>query len=526
MKIKELPYSQSLVEWFNKHCSDTLHPMDFDTRDEILEQVENTYNSHRNQPLREIKFKKEGFELLFANGIGSVHPTDSVIAFLGAWYALAYGDSMKTVEEKRDLQQKIAKIIVSYELTGADALTSLSEVLKSTDAKPLENQRQTWPFKPMADTEVNTTAAPCPSCPMAPFPLKDEKGETIITRTAKAINNLTTNPFEVDWESVTLYDNNFTEELLELIDTELLDDVANAILDEEARREQFDAPCFEVSSDYYRRGDGAWYSYRYEVINSGDYLNPVELANSIKEKRQKAEEYAKKAEERRHKKAKKELQKRMGWSSFEMDESIKLLSEIPATIDIEEINRIAYDMAKMKAKSPDEYNHFWKNLQDQMAQEMARKLEEENEQLRKEQEAWRDRPEYKAEIAKYEKAAKQKLSVDQIKEGLKRIVVTYSNRDELCNFIYRVNQMLMGTAWDTVSPTIVEEMLDVFDNKECERSQRKSKTMTDAMEKIAERPQMKDNNGIVAGGSVTAKVALTDDQVRMLVQQRLLGKEE
>lgn len=51
-------------------------------------------------------------------------------------------------------------------------------------------------------------------------------------------------------------------------------------------------------------------------------------------------------------------------------------------------------------------------------------------------------------------------------------------------------------------------------------------SMTDAMEKIAERPQMKDNKGIVAGGSVTAKVALTDDQIRMLVQQRLLGKEE
>lgn len=372
--------------------------------------------------------------------------------------------------------------------------------------------------KPQGVSVENTIVAPCPSCPSAPFALKDGNGETIITRTAKAINNFTKNPFDIDWESVTLYDNNFTEELLELIDTELLDDVANAILDEETRREQFEAPCFEVSSYYFRRGDGAWYSYRYEVINSADYLNPVELANSIKEKRQKAEE-------RRHQKAKKDLQKRMGWSSFEMDESIKLFSEIPASIDIEEINKMACEMAKMKAKSPNEYNHFWKNLQDNMAQDMARKLEQENEQLRKEQEAWRDRPEYKAEIAKYEKAAKQKLSVDQIWDGLKRIVVTYSNRDELCNFIYRVNQMLMGTAWDTVSATIVEEMLEVFDNKEYERSQRKSKHMTDSLEKIANRPQMKDNNGIVAGGSVTAKVALTDEQVLMLAQQKLLGKE-
>lgn len=49
--------------------------------------------------------------------------------------------------------------------------------------------------------------------------------------------------------------------------------------------------------------------------------------------------------------------------------------------------------------------------------------------------------------------------------------------------------------------------------------------MAESMSKIAERPQMKDNNGIVAGGSVTAKVALTDEQVLILAQQRLLGKE-
>lgn len=49
--------------------------------------------------------------------------------------------------------------------------------------------------------------------------------------------------------------------------------------------------------------------------------------------------------------------------------------------------------------------------------------------------------------------------------------------------------------------------------------------LADSMNRIAERPQMKDNNGIVAGGSVTAQVALTDEQVRILAQQRLLGKE-
>lgn len=49
--------------------------------------------------------------------------------------------------------------------------------------------------------------------------------------------------------------------------------------------------------------------------------------------------------------------------------------------------------------------------------------------------------------------------------------------------------------------------------------------MAESMNRIAERPQMKDNNGIVAGGSVTAKVSLTDDQVRMLAKQNIIGKE-
>lgn len=153
MTINNLPYSQSLTDWFYKHCSDTLHPMDFDTRDEILEQVESSYNHNRNQPLRKIKLCKEGFELVFANGICGHHPTDSVIAFLGAWYALAFSDSQKSAEEKRELQQMIASVIISYDLSGAEALMSLAEVLKKVDEKPKEQHK--WPWIAEPKVEVN-----------------------------------------------------------------------------------------------------------------------------------------------------------------------------------------------------------------------------------------------------------------------------------------------------------------------------------------------------------------------------------
>ena len=41
--------------------------------------------------------------------------------------------------------------------------------------------------------------------------------------------------------------------------------------------------------------------------------------------------------------------------------------------------------------------------------------------------------------------------------------------------------------------------------------------LADSMNRIAERPQMMDNNGIVAGGSVTAQITPTDEQFKSLI---------
>lgn len=43
--------------------------------------------------------------------------------------------------------------------------------------------------------------------------------------------------------------------------------------------------------------------------------------------------------------------------------------------------------------------------------------------------------------------------------------------------------------------------------------------LADGMKRIADRPMMKDNNGIVAGGSVTARITPTDEQFKSLISQ-------
>lgn len=94
------------------------------------------------------------------------------------------------------------------------------------------------------------------------------------------------------------------------------------------------------------------------------------------------------------------------------------------------------------------------------------KLTRENEQMRTQQQSWRESEEYKAEIAKYEKASKQTISVDQVKEGLKKILQRFTSVSELSNFIYRLNEVLRKTAWDTVSPDIIDDMTTLFNKSQ------------------------------------------------------------
>lgn len=254
------------------------------------------------------------------------------------------------------------------------------------------------PEQPVADA-----LAPCPSIPKAPFPLRDEDGETIITRTAKLINDGKQNPYETNWMDVTLFDDDFTEELLKLIRTDLLKTVGQAISDEETYYDTCKGRFYEIASNYYRCGDGSWYSYPVDTWNNDDeYISPIVIAESIYNQRKKAEEYDKRKAAAANSDSMKKLidaidleftslakgrtvleliraaKKAKDFTPFTKNE-IKGLTDRLHSIDkktsIEELGKIAYNEAKSKHITLEE---DWFH-----ACERCCELEEENEKLRK-----------------------------------------------------------------------------------------------------------------------------------------------
>lgn len=91
-----------------------------------------------------------------------------------------------------------------------------------------------------------------------------------------------------------------------------------------------------------------------------------------------------------------------------------------------------------------------------------KQLKEENEKLRSQQDAWRERPEYKAEIAKLESKTKKQVSVEKIREGILAHLDGYGNISELDNFLLRINRMLRNTAWDAVADNVEHEAKKAF----------------------------------------------------------------
>ena len=139
-------------------------------------------------------------------------------------------------------------------------------------------------------------------CAQVPFLIYDENKETIISRTAKGINEGKLNPYEIDWREVTLYETNFVRDLLEVIDSVFIKDVAQAIDDEDIRHAREDGQFTDISSDFYGTGQGSavFYSYmRDNWQNDSEYVSAVTIAEGILDKRNKAEEYRKKINEKK-----------------------------------------------------------------------------------------------------------------------------------------------------------------------------------------------------------------------------------
>lgn len=95
-------------------------------------------------------------------------------------------------------------------------------------------------------------------------------------------------------------------------------------------------------------------------------------------------------------------------------------------------------------------------------------LQKENEELRAKQEAWRESEEYKAERTKWEKANKQRIDVQDFKNKLLRHAATYTvnESEKIRSLVLNLNEILRATAWEAVSPTILEEALNVIRKNE------------------------------------------------------------
>lgn len=129
-----------------------------------------------------------------------------------------------------------------------------------------------------------------------PFEIVDDNEETIIHRTSDGINERKLNPYEVNWMEVTLYETIYVRYLLELIDSELIMDVAQAIDDEESRHIREDGQYTTISSNNYGTGQGNahFFSYIRDNWSDDESITAVSLAENILDLRKKAEAYQKK----------------------------------------------------------------------------------------------------------------------------------------------------------------------------------------------------------------------------------------
>ena len=130
-----------------------------------------------------------------------------------------------------------------------------------------------------------------------PYLLHQKDGSTIISRTAKDINEGKINPYKTNWMSVTLYLIPFIRELLELIDSEFIDEVSQAIEDELNRHKHEDGRYTQVLSGYYGTGKLDRWKYTY-LSDWFDYNISIAktISQEILDNRKKADEYQKKLE--------------------------------------------------------------------------------------------------------------------------------------------------------------------------------------------------------------------------------------
>ena len=183
-------------------------------------------------------------------------------------------------------------------LTFLETLRLPEEPVKTDEVAPIvEEQKGKEDLASEIDRLNNSSFYPANE----PYLIYDKNKETIISRTAKGINEGLLNPYEVNWMEVTLYDSKFVRLLLEKINSAFIMDVAQAIKDEESRHVWEDGQFTTVSSDSYGTGHGLDFYYSNTINNwdNNDRVSSVSIGEGILDQRNKAEEYRKKIEQQK-----------------------------------------------------------------------------------------------------------------------------------------------------------------------------------------------------------------------------------
>ena len=265
---------------------------------------------------------------------------------------------------RQELIDHLESMRLKEEPVKVTTVSSIEETQKDVDAIPFMNNPDFYGAQ-------------------VPFLLCDKNGETVISRTAKGINERKLNPFELNWMEITLYSTDFVRQLLENIESTFIKDVAQAIEDEYIRHGREDGQYTNITSDNYGTGQGnpAFYSYvRNNWEDNEDYVSAVTIANGILDKRQKAEEYKKKMEAPKNGL----IAQTIFGSAPTVPEYDSDIQELLGQIDDlkEEVNQLAREKEDLESSL--------KNEKEKAARELNERTKSMNEQYKKERrEFWK-----------------------------------------------------------------------------------------------------------------------------------------
>lgn len=215
---------------------------------------------------------------------------DDIVSEIDSDYYYTGPDDQRIVIWFGESQEKMIDYVESFRLTDRSLKKVIEENKRERDEKYARTNR-------LNDPQIHPY--------QIPFLRYDENNETIISRTAKGINEGKLNPYKVNWMEVTLYFLNFVTDLLEKINPEFLMDVAQAIDDEEARHVREDGQYTCIHSDYYGTGKGSdcYYSYTRDNLNDEDKdILATYIAEGMLKSRNNADKFQKKMETRQERK--------------------------------------------------------------------------------------------------------------------------------------------------------------------------------------------------------------------------------